>query len=132
MYCCAPPVLQFAMRDSVAVGRPGLSQDGEDFFGPHLTALLLEVLNLISRGLSNRGIAGELGLAEGTVKIHVAAIFKALGVSNRTQAVLAGSRAGFVSRMPWRVSETKGRPIVSIRSLSFDTEGITRRVVNRA
>jgi DNA-binding NarL/FixJ family response regulator len=83
-------------RESGVAGRTGLSQDGGGFSGPHLTARQLEVLNAISRGLSNRGIAGELGLAEGTVKIHVAAIFKALGVSNRTQAVLAGSRAGLV------------------------------------
>ncbi len=82
--------------ESGAVGYAGLSQDGESFSGPRLTARQREVLNAISRGLSNRGIAGELGLAEGTVKIHVAAIFKALGVSSRTQAVLAGSRAGLV------------------------------------
>lgn len=87
-------------RESGSAGRTGLLQDSERFSGPHLTARQLEVLNAIARGLSNRGIARELGLAEGTVKIHVAAIFKALGVSNRTQAVLAGSRAGLVSGIP--------------------------------
>ena len=82
-----------------AATHAGLSQDGENFTGPRLTTRQREVLKAISRGLSNRDIAAELGVAEGTVKIHVAAIFKALGVSNRTQAVLAGGRAGLVSNI---------------------------------
>jgi DNA-binding NarL/FixJ family response regulator len=39
-------------------------------------------------------ICRELGLAEGTVKIHVAAILRALNVSTRTQAVIEASRLG--------------------------------------
>ncbi|MFS0714064.1 response regulator transcription factor [Microbacterium sp. 2P01SA-2] len=47
-----------------------------------------EVLDLIARGLSNRAIAAELGVAEKTVKNHVTAIMRTLGVSSRTQAAL--------------------------------------------
>lgn len=47
-----------------------------------------EVLSLMSQGQSNRDIAANLTLSEGTVKVHVTAIFKALGVKSRTQAVL--------------------------------------------
>ncbi|HEV7373015.1 response regulator transcription factor, partial [Arenibaculum sp.] len=41
---------------------------------------------------SNKQIAKDLGLSEGTVKIHVTAIFKALNVRNRTQAVISAAR----------------------------------------
>lgn len=53
-----------------------------------------EVLGLMACGKSNRDIAGLLGLSEGTVKIHLTAIFKALGVSSRTQAMVVIARHG--------------------------------------
>lgn len=59
-----------------------------------LTERQAEVLALMVRGKSNRDIAGPLGLSEGTVKIHITAIFKALGVSSRTQALIAVTRYG--------------------------------------
>jgi DNA-binding NarL/FixJ family response regulator len=39
-------------------------------------------------------ICRELSLAEGTVKVHVSAVLRALGASNRTQAVIAATRLG--------------------------------------
>lgn len=54
-----------------------------------LTQRQREVLDCLRAGKSNKQIAYELGLSEGTVKIHVTAIFKSLGVKNRTQAVIA-------------------------------------------
>lgn len=53
-----------------------------------LTSRQRVVLHHLGRGLSNKHIARELGLAENTIKIHVAAILRTLGVSNRTQAAL--------------------------------------------
>jgi DNA-binding NarL/FixJ family response regulator len=50
------------------------------------------VLELLSRGLSNKEIARELGLSVDTVKDHVAAVLKALGASSRTQAVLIAAQ----------------------------------------
>ncbi len=55
----------------------------------HLTKRQLEVLRLMQQGCPNKVIAYKLDLTEGTVKVHVAAIFGALGVRNRTEAVLA-------------------------------------------
>ena len=52
-----------------------------------LTPRQAEVLSLLIQGKPNKLICRDLNLAEGTVKIHVAAILKALGVMNRTQAV---------------------------------------------
>jgi DNA-binding NarL/FixJ family response regulator len=59
-----------------------------------LTPRQTEVLALLVQGKPNKVICRDLNLAEGTVKIHVAAILKALGVMNRTQAVVAVSRLG--------------------------------------
>lgn len=57
-----------------------------------LTDRQAQVLALMVRGLPNREIARQLDLSEGTVKVHATAIFKALGVSSRTQALLTVSR----------------------------------------
>ncbi len=64
---------------------------------PHelgLTERQIEVLALILQGLPNKLICRQLNLSEGTVKIHVAAILRALNVHNRTQAVIEASRLG--------------------------------------
>lgn len=55
-----------------------------------LTERQIEVLALMMEGKSNKLICRALNLAEPTVKNHVSAVLKALGVSNRTEAVLAG------------------------------------------
>ncbi|MEM7644264.1 MAG: LuxR C-terminal-related transcriptional regulator [Pseudomonadota bacterium] len=51
-----------------------------------LTPRQLEIAALLREGASNRDIADRLGLTEGTVKLHVSAILKRLGVRNRTEA----------------------------------------------
>lgn len=57
-----------------------------------LTPRQKAVLECLARGLPNKLIARELGLTEGTVKVHLMAIFRALEVRNRTEAVLAAQR----------------------------------------
>ena len=59
-----------------------------------LTPRQREVLLLMCEGLSNKSIANQLGMAEGTVKIHVTAILKAMNAGNRTQAVIMAREAG--------------------------------------
>ena len=51
----------------------------------------------MAKGYSNKEIARTLNLAEGTVKLHVTALLKALGVSNRTQAVIKATAMGLTS-----------------------------------
>jgi DNA-binding NarL/FixJ family response regulator len=60
-----------------------------------LTGRQLDVLALMMQGKSNKAICRVLDLAEPTVKNHVTAILKALGVSNRTEAVIAVSELGW-------------------------------------
>ena len=59
-----------------------------------LTERQRQVLSLVARGQSNKEIAVVLGLSEATVKVHVTAIFRALHVTNRTQAAMAAERLG--------------------------------------
>lgn len=65
---------------------------------PALTERQLEVLRLIVEGKSNKEIARTLHLAHATVKVHLAAVFRALAVENRTQAAIAAERLGLASR----------------------------------
>ena len=59
-----------------------------------LTARQLDVLRLLLKGEPNKLIARQLGLTEGTVKIHIAAILRSLGASNRTEAVIRARELG--------------------------------------
>ncbi len=62
-----------------AGGEPKLSQ---------LTTRQREVIDLIAKGLTNKEIAGVLEIAEGTVKVHAAAAYETLEVTNRTEAAV--------------------------------------------
>ena len=66
-------------REAVAT----LSTEGDVL---RLTKRQREVLTLLARGLSNKEIARTLAIAEATTKIHLAALLRALGVRNRTEA----------------------------------------------
>lgn len=71
---------------------------------PHttLTQREHEILGCIVRGLANKEIAVELGVAEGTVRIHVSHVLEKLGVSDRTQAAVAAIERGLfhLDRLP--------------------------------
>src|SRR3954470_807169 len=62
----------------------------------HLSPRELDVLQMLGRGFSNKEIGAELGVVEGTVKIHVTNIFGKLGVSDRTRALLTAIKRGIV------------------------------------
>lgn len=80
--------------DQYAV-RPRLPADAHDL---NLTERQTDVLGLILDGMPNKLICRRLNLAEGTVKVHVSAVLRALGVRNRTQAVIAAGKLGL--RLP--------------------------------
>ncbi len=65
-----------------------------------MTLRQLEVLRLLGEGRTNKEIANTLSITERTAKAHVAAIFEALGVDNRTRAVVAAQRSGLLSPDP--------------------------------
>lgn len=59
-----------------------------------------QILEMAAGGLPNKEIAARLGIAEGTVKAHMHAIFKVLDVSNRTQAVLKFGAVNMATAKP--------------------------------
>lgn len=58
------------------------------------TGRQMDVLELLASGYSNKAIARRLGLSEHTIKIHLSAVFRTLGVSNRTEAAIACHELG--------------------------------------
>ncbi|HHX10324.1 MAG TPA: response regulator transcription factor [Firmicutes bacterium] len=76
--------------DSQDTGR--LSQDGV------LTPRETHILKLAANGLSNKEIAFELDVSPRTVQSHLSSVFDKLGVSSRTQAVVAGLKQGIITR----------------------------------
>jgi DNA-binding NarL/FixJ family response regulator len=65
-----------------------------------LTPAQLRILMSLQRGLINKQIAHEMGITEGTVKAHMTAMFRKLGVSNRAQAILAAQNLAFETEIP--------------------------------
>jgi DNA-binding CsgD family transcriptional regulator len=75
-----------------------------------------EILSLLAQGMSNKEIARELNIAEGTSKIHTAALLRALGARNRTEAAfMAAKLVGSIDRS-WR----------QLKSKRFNPHGATR------
>lgn len=66
-------------------------------YGEKLSTRELEILKLTAQGRSNKEIADTLGINLRTVKGHLTEIFSKLRVSSRTEAVITGLRAGFLS-----------------------------------
>jgi DNA-binding NarL/FixJ family response regulator len=90
-------IIQRALCDSLPEQkwiRPAGSLSLGDDVGRGLTVRQQEIATLLMDGHSNKEIGMRLGLAEITVKTHLTAIFRLLGVVNRTQAVVAIRRLG--------------------------------------
>lgn len=68
-----------------------------DSLDESLTGREREVLEMLSRGLSNKLIARRLSISEHTVKFHVSSIYTKLGASSRTDAVSRGVRRGLIT-----------------------------------
>ena len=62
-------------------------------FARQITHRQQDILRRITAGMSNKEIARDLDLALGTVKVHVAGLFRSLGVKNRAAAAAAGIRS---------------------------------------
>ncbi len=61
-----------------------------------LTKRQTQVLGLVAEGKSNKQIAYEMGVSEATVKLHINALLRTLGVTNRTQAVITAQKMGLL------------------------------------
>jgi DNA-binding NarL/FixJ family response regulator len=74
-----------------------------------LTTRQMQTLLLLAEGLSNKEISEKLNLAEGTVKIHTAAVYQALRVNSRLEAVSAARRLGFLPAPESEVNDSTGK-----------------------
>lgn len=104
-------VSDLAARKEHGPGDDAAAHDGA------LTDRQLEVLNLLAAGRSNKEIARALHIAEGTVKVHIAAAFRMLGVHNRVSAAAAmrarASNDGAIDTyLPGLFDEQAKRPIL--------------------
>lgn len=77
-----------------ALDEPGASPARRGIGRMDLTERQKAVLRLILKGYGNERIAAELGIAPNTVKQHAHAVFLALGVSTRAEAMIAAARQG--------------------------------------
>lgn len=84
------------MLDLAAVAADGSARVAPEP-GERLTERQTEVLRQLCHGLSNKEISRALELSEKTTKSHITAIFKVLGVVNRTQAAAAAKRTGIIT-----------------------------------
>ncbi len=61
-----------------------------------LTPRQFEVLSYVAEGLSNKQIAYKMSVSEATVKLHINALLRAVGATNRTQAVVTAQKMGII------------------------------------
>lgn len=89
-----PTVAKRVMAEFARLHPPARTID--DGLPEPLSERELDVLKLVSAGLSNREIGNKLGLSEGTVKNYVTNVLQKIGVRDRTQAALRGRELGLI------------------------------------
>jgi DNA-binding NarL/FixJ family response regulator len=100
---------------------PTLSAEADVF---KLTKRQREVLSLLARGRSNKEIARALDIAEATTKIHMAALVRALGVRNRTEAAF---RAGNLINATGLACAESNRSIGKLDTFRPRSDAVTER-----
>ena len=88
----SPRVIQNLFEEHEASGRDHGANGRRGEY--NLTQREHDILELLAEGRANREIAQHLYLSEKTVKAHLAAIFRKLGVTNRTQAAMMAVQMG--------------------------------------
>lgn len=79
------PSTEAIMQDNNRSGMPKM-----------LTNRQNQVLGLVAQGLSNKQIAYQMGVSEATVKLHINALLRSVGATNRTQAVIMAQKMGII------------------------------------
>ena len=117
-YSSLPSAVSEVVMSHSDKGRREVTSATVDLVPAGLTPRQLEVLALLCEGLANKQIGRRLNIASATVKIHVARILRALGVSSRLQAVIAARRSGiYGDSAPERAPETSGPGAAALRIL---------------
>ena len=106
-----PPAMLAALEALATASIQATAAVAEEKEAGGLTPRQLEVLRLMGRGLSNKGICKRLNVAEGTVKLHVAAVMRALDAGNRTGAVIEATRRGLIPAADSEKAQLDFRPV---------------------
>lgn len=85
-----PPAVLESSNNSASITSTGKPK------GKTLTNRQAQVLDLVAQGMSNKQIAYEMGVSEATVKLHINALLRSIGVTNRTQAVVTAQKMGLI------------------------------------
>jgi DNA-binding NarL/FixJ family response regulator len=100
-----------SMRD----GHNGVTVTPDERIAPQLSPREKLILSCLVEGDSNKHIARKIDIAEGTVKVHIKAILRKIGVHNRTQAAIWGmnnrSLASRAQNKPAKLSSDAGKPV---------------------
>ena len=88
-----------------------MRQDVEELPAAKLTSRELDVLRLLTRGLSNRLIARKLDISEKTVKNHLSSIYFKIGATHRTQAALYARQVGLADPGEVALSAPASAPV---------------------
>jgi DNA-binding NarL/FixJ family response regulator len=88
----SPTILQEILKFVVPIGL-----DTQPSIDVSLSTQELFILRLAAKGMSNKVIGAQMKLSENTIKSYMAIIFSKLNVSSRTEAVMSGFKAGFIS-----------------------------------
>lgn len=88
-----PPQMLSAIS---ATALPALTVGGHEHAQAQLTERQLQVLRLLAEGKPNKAICRELNIEEGTVKAHIASVFRVLDVTNRTEAAIVAKQKGLL------------------------------------
>lgn len=89
-----------ALHEAPASAKPVVSSEAPAPPGDQLSGRQREVLLRVVQGKPNKVVARELDISEGTVKAHLSAAFRVLGVRNRTEAVYVAARLGLSAPRP--------------------------------
>jgi DNA-binding NarL/FixJ family response regulator len=84
-------------RTPLTSGHLPSNGQGETALATTLTPRQHEILTQLAHGLTNKEIAAVLGISDQTVKNHLAAIMQKMGTADRTQVVVQGLRAGWIT-----------------------------------
>jgi DNA-binding NarL/FixJ family response regulator len=87
-------IIKTASMDAFGQTLRQLVGNGSEVSQHRLTDRQREILRLLCEGLSNKEIGRKLDLSDATVKMHMTAVLRALGVSTRTQAALSARKLG--------------------------------------
>jgi DNA-binding NarL/FixJ family response regulator len=88
-----PPQMMSALT---ATEHPSVAAPGRERLPGQLTERQMQVLRLLAEGKPNKAICRELNIEEGTVKAHIATVFRVLDVTNRTEAAIVAKQKGLL------------------------------------